>query len=99
MVKNPILNAVFAALYITVIACIMFFGLRNAPPKDTLLAPMVAISIFTLSAAVMGYLFCYEPARMYLEGQKKESLQFFLKTVASFAVITALFLITLFVLR
>jgi hypothetical protein len=97
MIKNPILNSIFAAIYITIVACIMFYGLRNAPPTDTLLAPMVIISLFTLSAAVMGYLFCYEPLRMYLEGQKKESLQFFLKTVASFAVITVVFMIVLFI--
>jgi len=42
---------------------------------------MAMLSLFTLSAAVMGYLFAAEPIMMYLDGKKKEAVNFFFTTV------------------
>lgn len=63
-----------------------FFAKPNTP--DTFLDPVIFLSIFVLSAAVMGYLFVGEPLQLYLRGERKEAVSFFLKTVASFAIIT-----------
>lgn len=85
--KNPIVNAVLAGAYILVLVTLMqTFTKPNTP--DTFLDPVLALSVLTLSAAVMGYLFLAEPVRKYLDGQKMEATQIFLKTLGSFAVIT-----------
>ena len=55
----------------------------NTP--DTLLAPVTMLSLFVLSAAIMGILFVYEPLRLFLENQKQQALSFLLKTVGTFA--------------
>lgn len=95
MTKNPVLNALGASAYIVFIVEVMSLVTRTIPKpaNDTILAPIAILSIFTLSAATMGYIFCYTPGRLYFEGHKKEAVQLFLKTVGSFAVITAIYLI------
>lgn len=93
MNPKPIIHAGAASLYIIVLSLIMTFIMKNTKGPDTVLAPITALSVFTLSAAVMGYLFVFEPLRLYLEGKKKEGIQFFFQTVAVFAGITAVILL------
>lgn len=85
MHMNPYLNAAGAALYIVLIVNIMHLFERFAQPKDTIWAPMTMLSLFVLSAAVMGFLFVYKPLTLYIDGQKQEAVLFFGKTVAVFA--------------
>lgn len=98
MTKNPVLNALAAAIYIIFIATIMFYGTKNLGPgpDSSVIAPIAAISLFTLSAAVMGYIFYLQPLQLYLDGKKKEAVNLFLQTVASFASVTAIALTLLF---
>lgn len=70
---------------------IHFFGKPNTP--DTYFDSMAALSLLTLSAAVMGYLFLGEPLKLYLDGEKKKAVLFFWKTVLGFAVITMLIIL------
>lgn len=98
--KNPILNAILAGGYIAIIVLTMnvFMSLgKEGDGEDTILIPMTMLSLLTLSVAVMGYLFGAEPLRLFLDGQKQEAITFFLKTLAAFAVITAVFALALFV--
>lgn len=92
---NPFLNAAGAALYIVLIVNVINAFARFAEPKDTLLVPITMLSLFVLSAAIMGFLFVYKPLTLYLDGQKKEALLFFGKTVGTFACIAAVFALTL----
>jgi hypothetical protein len=92
MTKNPILNALAAIVYIITIASVMFYGIENAAPIKSVIGPIVIVSLFTLSAAVMGYIFFYQPLQLYLDGKKKDAVNLFLQTVAVFAGITALIL-------
>lgn len=96
MTKNPLLNALAASLYIILVASIMFYGPRNSGAEDSIIAPIAIISLFTLSAAVMGYLFIYQPLLLLLENKKKEAVQLFLKTVFVFAGLTLIALALLF---
>ncbi|HVE81080.1 MAG TPA: hypothetical protein VNA68_03035 [Candidatus Dormibacteraeota bacterium] len=96
MSKNPIINALAALAYITIVALVMFYGSKSAPEEDNILAPIVFMSLFTLSAAVMGYLFVYQPLTLYLDGKKKVAASFFLRTIAAFGAITAILLSVLF---
>lgn len=97
MTKNPLLNALAATVYIVIVAAVMFYGTKTAGVKETIVIPIAMISLFTLSAAVMGYLFLYQPLRLYFDGEKKKAINLFLQTTAIFAVITAvIFLILLY---
>jgi len=91
-------NAILASGYIVLVASLMFFGSRFAGGPDTVLVPIAMLSLFVLSAAVMGYLFLLQPALMYLDGEKKEAIHLFAKTLATFAVITAILFAILFLL-
>lgn len=88
MTKNPILNALTAFFYILTLSLLMSWGTKNVSGPDTWLAPVVVISVFTLSAAVMGYVFGLRPITMFLDGKKKEAVKLFLQTVFYFGIIT-----------
>jgi len=93
MSKNPIINALSASAYIILVVSVMTFvtqPLKNKP--DTFFAPITALFVFTLSAAVMAY----QPFLLFIEGKKKEAVNLFVKTVGIFAIMTAVVLILLF---
>ena len=96
MTKNPLINALTATTYIALIVFVMDFGTRIASRPNTFIAPLAVVSLFTLSAAVMGYVFGYEPAQLYFDGKKKAAVNLFLQTVAIFAATTAIILVLLF---
>jgi hypothetical protein len=98
MNKHPVINALLAAVYIGTLVTLVnaFAGGPDTPDKGGLLIPMVMLSLFTLSAAVMGYLFVSVPLMMYFDGKKKEAVSFFLTTVASFAAVTLVLVAILF---
>ena len=66
--------------------------------EETLFIPMAMLSLFVLSAAVMGFLFIYHPATLFLEGKKNEALSHFSKTVGTFALIVAAYVLLLMLL-
>jgi hypothetical protein len=90
MTKNPYLNALAAGAYIVLVALVMQYGLMPAEPSHVLVIPIIMLSLFTLSAAVMGFLFLSQPIQLYLDGKKKEALTFFLQTVLAFGSLTVL---------
>jgi len=97
MSKNPIINALSASAYIILGVTIMTFvtqPLRNKP--DTFFAPIVFLSLLTLSVAVMAFLFFYQPLLLFIEGKKKDAVNLFIKTVSIFAAITSVLLVLLF---
>lgn len=96
MTKNPLINAFAALSYIVLVASVMFFGTKNLGPKDSIVAPIAMVSLFTLSAAVMGYVFCYQPAMLYFDNKKKQAVTLFLQTVGVFGGITVILLLLLF---
>ena len=97
MTKNPFLNALGAAAYITIVATLIFNGQKLfGKGGDTVITMISMISLFTLSAAMMGFFFIFKPIQMYLDGQKKEAVNLFVQTVGSFAVITLVFFCILY---
>ncbi len=97
MTKNPLYNALSATGYISLIVFIMTVVPKSFEHTNTFLAPLAFISVFTLSAAVMGYIFCYQPLLLYFDGKKKQATNLFLQTILIFAIITALiFVVALF---
>ena len=96
MSKNPLLNASTALLYIILIASVMYYGSGMVGQVKSVIGPIAILSLFTLSAAVMGYVFVFQPLRLYLDGKKKESVNLFSKTLAIFAVMTLVIFIVFF---
>lgn len=88
MTKNPFINAGVASLYIFLIAGGMNFASRYAKPDDSFFAPIVFLSLFTLSAGFMGYVFLSQPIIMFLSGEKKQGITLFVQTLGTFGVIT-----------
>lgn len=97
MSKNPYINALLAALYIVFVVLLITYGpayVRDKP--DTILAPMAMLSLLVFSVALMGYLFFLQPVALYVEGQKREAVELFTKTLGAFAVITGTILAVAF---
>jgi hypothetical protein len=96
--KNPYLNAVWAECYILlVVLAINFFGKPNTP--DTPFDGIAFLSLFTLSAGIMGFLFLGEPIQLFLNGQKPHAVNFFGKTIITFGVITFIALLAVRAVR
>ena len=74
----------------------MFYGMEHAGPVNSVFAPVAILSLFTLSAAVMGYIFFFQPVQLYLDGKKKPAIDLFLQTLGVFAIITIAILILFF---
>lgn len=82
---NPLTNALAAGVYILAVVGIIY-ALQSPNTPDTILAPIFLLSLFTLSAAVMAFLFFYQPLKLYFDNHRKEALVYFMKTVCYFAV-------------
>jgi hypothetical protein len=93
MTKNPILNALLAAGYIGgLVGALSTFVDSEVEHIAPLLLPLLMISLFTLSAAVMAGIFFYQPFRMYFDGQKEQAVKLVAQTIGVFAVLVAFLL-------
>ncbi len=96
--KKPFLNALGAAGYIAFLGLGFQLTSQITYFSGTILVPMTMLSLFVLSAAVMGFLFLSEPLQLLVEGKKKEAVACFGKTVGFFACFVALYGVLVFVL-
>ncbi len=87
MTKKPIYNALVAFIYIVAIVFIVNWAGNNEILETSLLMPIMMLSLFVLSAAVMAYLFLYQPVMLYLDGKKKDAVSLFMKTLLIFAML------------
>ncbi len=85
MTKNPFWNALAAIIYIALVVSTIFYAPKSIDSTPSVIIPILMISLFTLSAAVMAYLFLYTPLALYFDNHKKEAVTLFLKTVVMFA--------------
>jgi hypothetical protein len=95
--KKPFLYAFSAALYIVSIVSLIYVAsrtLQNVP--ETIIIPMTMLSLFVLSAAVMGFLFLSEPLSLLMENRKREAIIYFAKTVGFFLCFVVAFITLLF---
>ena len=86
--NKPFINALSATTYITFVASIIYYSPKTNIPENSVIIPIAFLSLFVLSAAMMGYFFIFQPAQLFFEGKQKEGTKFFLKTVAIFTCIT-----------
>ena len=67
-------------------------SIRHDTP-DTVFDVMGVLSLLVFSAAVMAFLFFYQPILRLVEGKKVEAISYFLKTLGIFGLITAILLV------
>ncbi len=96
MTDKPYYNAGLGLLYIIIVVNAINFGSRWATEEasQNLLLPIGMLSLFVLSASVMGYLFLAQPIIMFIDGKRKEAVKLFVQTIAIFAGITAAILLS-----
>lgn len=94
MTKNPFINACTAVGYVLLVVSVMNYGMKSVKGPEFLIA-LAMLSLFTLSAGVMAYIFVFQPLRMYLDGDKQGGVTLFLQTLGVFAGMTALVFIGL----
>jgi hypothetical protein len=90
MTTNPFLNALGALAYVISVVSFIHFatGFAETGPDESVLVPIGMLSLLSLSAAVMAYIFFYQPILMLFDGKRKEAVQLFLQTIATFAALT-----------
>lgn len=96
MTRKPLINAVLALIYIVIVAGVLWTGTILKAGANSFVAPVAMLSLFTFSAAVMGYIFFYQPFVLYFEGKKKAGVDLFLQTLFIFGGITIAILAILF---
>lgn len=96
---NPFINALAMVIYIlAVVGIISALQSPNTPDKG-ILAPIFLLSLFTLSAAVMAFLFFYQPFKLYFDNRRKDALMYFMKTAGYLAVVVFISFSSLFYFR
>ena len=92
-IKYTLINALIAAGYIALVAFIMNNINRIVPPDvsdaspQSILPAIGFITLFVVSAAVMGLTIFGQPVMWYLDGRKKEAVNLVLSTVGFLAIL------------
>lgn len=99
MKPTPLINALGAGVYILIVVGIISALQSPNTPDKGILAPIFLLSFFTLSAAVMAFIFFYKPFMLYFDNHRKESLIYFMKTVGYFSLIVLICFFSLLYFR
>lgn len=87
MTRNPVINALATIAYIVLVAALLSTMAQFLPEPTNPFGPIAGfLSLFVFSAAVTGYLVIGMPLRLFLEGEKKEAVALFAKTLVAFAI-------------
>ena len=90
IIKTATINAALMALYVSAISSFLFYIPKifdNTKP-DTVLAPIMMLSLLVFSAALVGALIFGKPILWYLDGKKKEAVSLLFYTLGIFLGIT-----------
>lgn len=83
MSKNPLFNASAAFAYIVAVVCFIMYGFPPGP--DTMVTPVIVLSLLVLSVLVMGYTLLLAPLALCFEKQVREGVKLFVQTLGFFA--------------
>jgi Na+/serine symporter len=98
MTKNPFYNALSALIYIVLIVLGMTAISGVQGELGEIIMPIIMLSLFTLSAAVMAYIFGYQPLQLFLDDKRKEAVSLFLKSVGIFGLLTSVLIFIFLIL-
>ena len=90
IIKHAFINASLTVLYIIGISSFLFYVSRFFDSPNTVLIPIMMLSLFVFSAALTGSLIFGRPILWYLEGKKEEAVFLLIYTLGIFLVITLL---------
>ncbi|MBI1754695.1 hypothetical protein HY250_00375 [Candidatus Azambacteria bacterium] len=98
IIKTAFLNALLTALYIVAIASFLFYGPKafGSHNADTVLVPIVMLSLLVFSVALVGSLLFGRPVLWYMDGKKKEAVSLLAHTLGIFLTITIFALLALY---
>ncbi len=90
---HPFLNAGLAVAYIGAVSVFLRFieSIRHDTP-DTWIDGVGFMSLFVFSAAVMAFLFFYQPVSLLVDNKRAEAVSYFFKTIGLFGIVTAIVL-------
>ncbi len=94
---KPFHHAILAELYIVTVALLISNAERFSGPEDNIMMPIAFLSLLVLSVSAMAFLFFYRPLALLIGGDVKAATRFFVGTWASFALITALAFIGIYI--
>ena len=96
VLRTALLNALFTALYVTVVGSLLFYAaqIRMGQTK-TIIVPIAMLMLLVFSAALVGVLIFGRPLLWYLEGRKQDSLFLLSGTLAILFAITVVAFVTL----
>ena len=89
-ITKSLINSVATVIYILVVATIISNGQVIFGQMTGYLAPVVFLSLFTLSALIVCTLILGKPLMLYLDGKKKESVSLLLATISWLGLFTAI---------
>ncbi len=82
------LHALGTVAYIALVALIMNNGNRWFGPGNGIVAGVAILSLFVLSAAIVGSLVLGRPVLWYMDGKKSEGIKLFLCTLGWLLIFT-----------
>lgn len=100
MIKNPYIAALLASSYIGILVCSMFYVPKIVGEVyPEILVGVTMLSLLVFSVATMAYLFFFQPAVLFFENKKAESVRYFLTALVSFVGCTVCLLVLFFLLK
>ncbi|MFH1327050.1 MAG: hypothetical protein ABIH59_02905 [archaeon] len=96
IIKRALIDAFGTALYIILVATLMFSLQGFAPKEDTIIVMSTILLLFVCSAAITGFLVFGKPVMLYIDGKKREAvslLGYTLGILVLLTIITFIFLI------
>ena len=88
LIQRAFLNALGTTVYVTAIALFLGHASKIFGQKDSPFAPVAALMLLVLSAAVTGSLVVGKPMLMFLNGEKNEAVKLFIYTLCWLALAT-----------
>lgn len=101
IIKKALFNACATALYVGIIATFLFYAPKafGSQKADTVLVPIMMLSLLVFSAALTGALIFGTPVLWYLDGKKKEAVQLLFSTLGIFLVLTIIVMCAVFFIQ
>jgi len=88
------LHALTTAIYVFLVAWLMSSGEKFFGNTPAIFAATSVLLLFTVSAAITGYLIAGKAILMYWDGLKKEAIKMFYLTISWLVLLAVLILVT-----
>jgi len=98
-IKYSIIDSLSTAVYIALVVLVLYsLNHSSTGIKQTILIPILMLTLFVFSAALTGSLVLGRPILWYLDGKKKEAVNLFVYTLWILLLIILFLLVIIFVI-